>query len=61
MGIEEQEDVIRELEEEVRRLRGVQEGISRVARDGMQGLRQERGKDVAEKMEETRGGFHDNW
>ena len=37
MGIEEQEDVIRELEEEVRRLRGVQEGISRVARDGMRG------------------------
>ncbi|KAK3168189.1 hypothetical protein OEA41_004635 [Lepraria neglecta] len=53
MGIEEQDDVIRELEEEVRRLRGVQEGISRVARDGMRGLRQERGKHDAEKMEET--------
>ena len=53
MGIEEQEDVVRELEEEVRRLRGVQEGISRVVRDGMRGLRQERGKDDAEKMQET--------
>lgn len=38
MGIEEQEDVIRELEEESRRLRGVEEGIRLAARGRVDGL-----------------------
>ncbi len=33
MGIEEQEDVIAELKEESRRLRGVEEGIRRTAKN----------------------------
>lgn len=35
MSLEAQEDVIEELEEEVRRLDGVMEGIRRVAREMM--------------------------
>lgn len=38
MGIEEQEDAIRELEEESRRLRGVEEGISMAARERLEGV-----------------------
>lgn len=38
MGIEEQEDVIRELEGESRRLRGVEEGIGRAAGKRLEGL-----------------------
>ncbi|CAF9912401.1 MAG: hypothetical protein ALECFALPRED_008107 [Alectoria fallacina] len=37
MGIEEQEDVMAELEEESRRLRGVEEGIRKAARDRLEG------------------------
>ncbi|KAL2039414.1 hypothetical protein N7G274_007686 [Stereocaulon virgatum] len=44
MGIEEQEAVIRELEGEVRRLRGVWEGIARGAREGMRRLGEEGGR-----------------
>lgn len=36
-GIEEQEEVIAELEEESRRLRGVEEGIGRAARNRLEG------------------------
>ena len=53
MSIEEQEDVIRELEGEIRRLRGVKEGIARGAREGMRKLGEEGGKVDAERMEET--------
>lgn len=53
MGIEEQEDVIRELEGEVRRLRGVREGIARGARDRMRKLAEEGGRGNAARMEET--------
>lgn len=38
MGIEEQEDAIRELEEESRRLRGVEEAIRMAARERMEGV-----------------------
>lgn len=38
MSIEEQQDVIAELEEESRRLRGVQEGIRMAARGKMEGV-----------------------
>lgn len=38
MGIEEQEDVIRELEEESRRLRGVEVGIRGAARRRVEGV-----------------------
>lgn len=38
MGIEEQEDVIQELEEESGRLRGVEEGIRRAAREWLEGV-----------------------
>lgn len=37
MSIEEQEDVIAELEEESRRLRGVEEGIMHAARKRLDG------------------------
>lgn len=37
ISIEEQEDVIAELEEESRRLRGVETGISKAARDRLGG------------------------
>lgn len=46
MGIEEQEGIIVELEEEVRRLRGVEEGIGRAAREAWQkGIGTEGGKE----------------
>lgn len=38
MGIEEQEDVIAELEEESRRLKCVEEGITRAARKRLEGV-----------------------
>ncbi|KAF6235624.1 hypothetical protein HO173_006307 [Letharia columbiana] len=41
MGIEEQEDVIAELEEESRRLRGVEEGIRKAARNRLEGAASE--------------------
>lgn len=41
MGIEEQEDVIAELEEESRRLRGVEEGIRGAARKRLEGAASE--------------------
>ena len=41
MGIEEQEEVIAELEEESRRLRGVEEGIRRAARNRLEGAASE--------------------
>ena len=37
MGIEEQEDVMAELEGESRRLRAVEEGIRKAARDRLEG------------------------
>ena len=54
MGIEEQEGIIGELEEEVRRLREVEEGIRRAAREALRrggdGVREEEVEE--EKMEE---------
>lgn len=41
MGIEEQEDVIAELEEESRRLRGVENGIRKAARNRLKGAASE--------------------
>lgn len=42
IGIEEQEGVIRELEKEVERLRGVEEGIGRAAREKIRSEMEER-------------------
>lgn len=41
MGIEEQEEVIAELEEESRRLRGVEEGIRKASRNRLEGAASE--------------------